>query len=217
MSRRASRKVDYSETKDSSEDPIISPSKLVRTEKVVKVEEAKSKRKTSGGKEEIIKAKKATAKYTIKEEDSDEEVEAPISEKKANGVKGKPALKPTKVQNTKRTQKTEGVEEEELAGLKSEEITPKIKISSVRGKATIEADKNKKAPAKRKAKKEEDDENEGDDTKTKKKRKTKEEKETEAMPILARTAVAMLKKAMHIGAHVSGAGGKFSQLVLECY
>lgn len=43
-----------------------------------------------------------------------------------------------------------------------------------------------------------------------KKRKTKEEKEAEAMPLAARTAVSSLKKAMYIGAHVSGAGGAFT-------
>ncbi|KAK3941579.1 xylose isomerase-like protein [Diplogelasinospora grovesii] len=41
-----------------------------------------------------------------------------------------------------------------------------------------------------------------------KKRKTKAEKEAEDMvPLAARTAVSSLKKAMYIGAHVSGAGG----------
>lgn len=40
-----------------------------------------------------------------------------------------------------------------------------------------------------------------------KKRKTKQEKEAEAMPLAGRTAVSSLKRAMYIGAHVSGAGG----------
>lgn len=40
-----------------------------------------------------------------------------------------------------------------------------------------------------------------------KKRKTKAGKEDENMPLAARTAISSLKKAMYIGAHVSGAGG----------
>ncbi|ROV91282.1 hypothetical protein VSDG_07779 [Cytospora chrysosperma] len=40
-----------------------------------------------------------------------------------------------------------------------------------------------------------------------KKRKTKKEQEDEAMPLAERTVVSSLKKAMYIGAHVSGAGG----------
>ena len=92
-------------------------------------------------------------------------------------------------------------------------ISPaQIKINSVKSKVALEnAPKQKKAPAKRKAKTEDVDDEEGaDDTKAKKKRKTKEEKEAEAMPLAARTAIGTLKKAMHIGAHVSGAGGRFS-------
>jgi AP endonuclease-1 len=94
---------------------------------------------------------------------------------------------------------------------------PKRKINSVKAKVTVEkeAPKPKKAPAKRKAKTE-DDEDEGadvDENKSKKKRKTKEEKEAEAMPIAARTAIGALKKAMHIGAHVSGAGGMSQSLL----
>lgn len=41
-----------------------------------------------------------------------------------------------------------------------------------------------------------------------KKRKTKKDKEADAMPLAARTAVSSLKRAMFIGAHVSGAGGQ---------
>lgn len=43
-----------------------------------------------------------------------------------------------------------------------------------------------------------------------KKRKTKEEKDIDAMPLAVRTVVASLKHAMHIGAHVSAAGGEHS-------
>lgn len=85
---------------------------------------------------------------------------------------------------------------------------PKPKITKVKVEKAAEekAPKPKKA-AKRKVK-DEDDENEEPDEKTvKKKRKTKEEKEAETVPLAARTAVTNLKSAMHIGAHVSGAGG----------
>ncbi|KAL1870476.1 DNA-(apurinic or apyrimidinic site) lyase [Diaporthe australafricana] len=41
-----------------------------------------------------------------------------------------------------------------------------------------------------------------------KKRKTKKDKEAEAMPLAERTTVGSLKRAMYIGAHVSGAGGR---------
>lgn len=40
-----------------------------------------------------------------------------------------------------------------------------------------------------------------------KKRKTKAAKEDEKMPLAARTVIASMKRAMYIGAHVSGAGG----------
>lgn len=40
-----------------------------------------------------------------------------------------------------------------------------------------------------------------------KKRKTKAEKEEENMPLAARTVISSMKRAMYIGAHVSGAGG----------
>jgi AP endonuclease-1 len=46
------------------------------------------------------------------------------------------------------------------------------------------------------------------DDKKVKKRKTKEEKESEEMPLAVRTPIETLKRAMYIGAHVSGAGGK---------
>ncbi len=42
-----------------------------------------------------------------------------------------------------------------------------------------------------------------------KKRKSKGGKEEDKMPLAERTAVGSLKKAMYIGAHVSGAGGEF--------
>lgn len=64
-----------------------------------------------------------------------------------------------------------------------------------------------KAAAKRKAEVEEDKQPETNGIKAVKKRKTKAEKEDEAMPLASRTAVATLQKGMHIGAHVSAAGG----------
>ena len=84
------------------------------------------------------------------------------------------------------------------------------KINSVKPKTVVDP-KQKKSPAKRKAKTE-DDEEEGntDNKKAPNKRKTKEEKEAEAMPLAIRTLIGGLKKAMHIGAHVSGAGGESS-------
>ncbi|CAM6109391.1 unnamed protein product [Calypogeia fissa] len=58
-----------------------------------------------------------------------------------------------------------------------------------------------------KEKEDEEIEDGADTPKAKTKRKTKEEKEAEAMPLAARTSVETLKRAMYIGAHVSGAGG----------
>ena len=83
------------------------------------------------------------------------------------------------------------------------------KINSVKSKTVLDP-KQKKTPAKRKAKAEEDDNDEEntENKKTPKKRKTKEEKEAEAMPLATRTLIGGLTKAMHIGAHVSGAGGE---------
>lgn len=55
----------------------------------------------------------------------------------------------------------------------------------------------------------EDDADEEEDNKPKpKKRRTKKDKEDDAMPLAERTAVSSLNRAMYIGAHVSGAGGK---------
>lgn len=93
-------------------------------------------------------------------------------------------------------------------------VTPRktsleAKANGVTAKKNTEEEhdaKPKKAPTKRKAKIDEDDD--GEEKKAPKKRKTKEEKEAEAMPVAARTLVGSLKKAMHIGAHVSGAGGE---------
>jgi hypothetical protein len=48
-----------------------------------------------------------------------------------------------------------------------------------------------------------------------KKRKTKKDKEAEAMPLAQRTAVSSLKRAMYIGAHVSGAGGEYHMFLVH--
>ncbi|KAH6665953.1 xylose isomerase-like protein [Halenospora varia] len=108
-----------------------------------------------------------------------------------------------------RVESEEDDESEEDLSKPAPKPSGKPKINRVRAKAVIEEEskpKPKKAPAKRKAKAE-DDEEDADEPKTKKKRKTKEEKEAETMPLAERTVIGVLKKAMHIGAHVSGAGG----------
>lgn len=56
---------------------------------------------------------------------------------------------------------------------------------------------------------------EAEDEPTAKKRKTKKDKVDEMPPLAARTAVSSLKKAMYIGAHVSGAGGRHLHHPLE--
>ena len=84
---------------------------------------------------------------------------------------------------------------------------PKLKINKVKSEAIVEKNPGPKKAPKRKAKTE-DDEDGAAEKKSTKKRKTKEEKEAEAMPLAARTVVGTLKKALYIGAHVSGAGGK---------
>jgi AP endonuclease-1 len=64
-----------------------------------------------------------------------------------------------------------------------------------------------KATPKRKVEADAEPAAETNGTKIVKKRKTKAEKEEEAMPLASRTAVSTLQKGMHIGAHVSAAGG----------
>jgi AP endonuclease-1 len=74
---------------------------------------------------------------------------------------------------------------------------------------TSDGDSQNKAKVKAKRKAEVDEVEQEVDVKKVKKRKTKEEKAAEAMPLAARTPIQTLKKAMYIGAHVSGAGGKY--------
>jgi hypothetical protein len=85
----------------------------------------------------------------------------------------------------------------------------------------VSTDKSLEKTGKRKVEEEEVEE-QGDTKKVKRKRKTQEEKEAEAMPLAARTSIQTLQRAMYIGAHVSGAGGKFffyprSSTMLEHY
>lgn len=94
---------------------------------------------------------------------------------------------------------------------KAIDIPKTVKIVNMQKEAAV-VTKNK-APVKRKLKEEEDEgEEDKEEKKTTKKRKTKEEKEAETMPLAERTLVSTLKKAVHIGAHVSGAGGKCKRL-----
>ncbi|KAH9215640.1 xylose isomerase-like protein [Leptodontidium sp. 2 PMI_412] len=90
-----------------------------------------------------------------------------------------------------------------------EKVPPpsKSKQTKVKAETVVEekAPPKPKKAVKRKVKDEDDED--PDEDKSKKKRKTKEEKAAETMPVAARTAVASLKSAMHIGAHVSAAGG----------
>jgi AP endonuclease-1 len=65
----------------------------------------------------------------------------------------------------------------------------------------------KHSTSKRKAESEEQPPVQTNGTKGVKKRRTKAEKEEDAMPLAPRTAVASLQNQMHIGAHVSAAGG----------
>ncbi len=142
-----------------------------------------------------------------------------------------PTATPKKVRKAVKTEAVEVVVSAEKPSAKSrkkvkaesesdediEEPAPKSKASGVKAKAKIGVEepdpKPKKVSAKRKAKTEEDDNEETDDKKIKKKRKTKEVKGSEEMPLAARTAVGTLKKTMHIGAHVSAAGGKLQTTI----
>jgi AP endonuclease-1 len=173
MSRRTSRKIDYTELDEEIIEtavvPVSTPKKVRKAVTVVSTEVVTQAEKTTPTKG----YKKVKAEADSEEEDT-----------------AAPAKSPAKA-----------------------------KVNKVKAKTALEGDpasKPKKAPAKRKAKTEDDDDEEGaDDNKVKKKRKTKEEKEAEAMPLPERTAIGALKKAMHIGAHVSAAGGEYS-VTLHC-
>lgn len=139
-----------------------------------------------------------------------ERIETIATPKKGRKVEVVEAIATSPAKSTKKKTKIETEYQEE-----NTEDSPKIRINRVKAKAALEdetASRPKTAPAKRKSKAvnedEEDDEDAGEKKATKK-RKTKEEKEAEAMPLAARTGIEGLKKAMRIGAHVSGAGGMF--------
>jgi AP endonuclease-1 len=161
--------------------------------------------------------------YRIPDEESSEDIAAPISTPK----KGRKVVKveSTKVTVTTKIEKSTPTKsrkvkaevdpnEEDIAV--PAKLPTKVKVSQVKVKAVLEgesAPKTKKAPAPKRKAKTEDDEDEDKEgagnNKGKKKRKTKQEKEAEAMPLAERTAIGALKKAMHIGAHVSAAGGAY--------
>jgi AP endonuclease-1 len=132
-------------------------------------------------------------------------LEAPKKRRKVLKVEETEVVTKSPAKATKRKIKA-GVEFEEENTLDTKE-SPKIKINRVKAKVVQKDEKPKKAPAKRKSKAEDDDAEDDSDKKVTKKRKTKEEKEAETMPLAARTAIGALKKAIYIGAHVSGAGG----------
>ena len=140
-------------------------------------------------------------------------IETIVTPKKEQAVKVEATELITKIEKSYQAKsKTKIKPKEHIASDDEPLVTPKkspskLKINRVKAKAVLEeqAPKQTKAPAKRKIG---EDEKDADEKKAPKKRKTKEEKEAEAMPLAARTLVATLKKAMHIGAHVSGAGGE---------
>lgn len=93
--------------------------------------------------------------------------------------------------------------------------------STEEGESIVSPDRvtkiTKAASVKRKLKDEDEDEDKQDgetidEKKPIKKRKTKEDKNAETMPLAGRTLVSTLKKAVHIGAHVSAAGGRYKLL-----
>lgn len=74
---------------------------------------------------------------------------------------------------------------------------------------------NKDTPKKAKRKAKVDEEAQRVDSTIAKKRKTREGKDPETMAVAARTSVQTLKKAMYIGAHISGAGGKCPHIAYQ--
>ncbi|ESZ90838.1 hypothetical protein SBOR_8783 [Sclerotinia borealis F-4128] len=99
-----------------------------------------------------------------------------------------------------------GIDEDDEAVVSPNPATKGAKAIAVDKKATAVT---KKAPVKRKLKDEDEDEEDGTvaEKKVTKKRKTQNEKDAKIMPLADRTLVSTLKKAVHIGAHVSAAGG----------
>jgi hypothetical protein len=138
----------------------------------------------------------------------DETLKSPKKGQKTGRVQ-EAEVKKSPTKSTKKGLKTEIIEQ----GSKSEESEDSFKIKINRVKAiavTKDESISKPNKGKRKAKSADDDADVGEKEVTKK-RKTKGDKEAETMPLAARTPVVGLKKAMYIGAHVSGAGGMFSR------
>jgi AP endonuclease 1 len=98
--------------------------------------------------------------------------------------------------------------------IKTEAETSDADIKRLISADSGESPKRLRAKAKRKAEVHEEVDQEVEGKKVKKKRKTKE-KEVEAMPLAPRTSIQTLKRAIYIGAHVSGAGGKYFHLTYQ--
>lgn len=168
--------------------------------------------------------KKAAAKQTKKEEYSGDEIdilyEASLNvvQLTGNGSAHKvkeegvgenegTAIGVTTLNGIPATGKDEDEDEEEPIALPSQATEGREAIVS---KEEVVVVTKQKSSVKRKLKDEDEDEGKEEPTagkKVTKKRKTKEEKEAETMPLAERTLVSTLKQAIHIGAHVSGAGG----------
>ncbi|KAH7364697.1 xylose isomerase-like protein [Rhexocercosporidium sp. MPI-PUGE-AT-0058] len=133
----------------------------------------------------------------------------PKKDRKAVKVEATEVVAPVAKASTKASRKAAKTEIESDDEADGEAILQvKFKSTKVKTETVVEEKALKpKKVVKRKVKDEHEENEEPDENKSKKKRKTKEEKEAETMPLAARTAVASLKSAMHIGAHVSGAGG----------
>lgn len=123
-------------------------------------------------------------------------------------------IEPSPAKSLKKRAKSEAALDSESL-ISGKESSSGLKIARVKADEVVgEAQTPKQRPRKRIATADDDDDAVADKAKkTTKKRKTKEEKEGEAMPLAARTVVGTLKNAMHIGAHVSAAGGWFPRLV----
>jgi AP endonuclease-1 len=117
-----------------------------------------------------------------------------------------PTLSKSPAKSTKKVKPELDDEDDALSG--PSKTPTKVKINTVKAKAVLEKEQSSKNGSSKRKLKTEDD-NEETNKKVTKKRKTKEEKEAENMPLAPRTLVGSLKKAMFIGAHVSGAGGMF--------
>ena len=207
MSRRSSRKVtslpSYAEIDQNID--ILSAAKVEETtpkkgRKVVIEEqiEATQSIKAAASKLTTPTRKSKTDKvddFVVEAVGTDVKVKKSPAKRKINSEEPKPCSKDAA-----------GAEPTEVISPKKTKAKRKFEIE---GEIEQESD-DKKLKKKAKQIVEEEKEVEEADTKKIKKRKTKEEKEAEAMPLAARTSIQTLKRAMYIGAHVSGAGGKYS-------